>query len=202
MASEENRWRRKFRILSKSNNDFIGEVWLQCWGRILASLWIWDFISRHCLLSPVTFPSAFIALAQLCRDIETRVRNINLRFVCFPSLIVAGLSRKAFFSPLLTSITWTQCLQFQIEISNLTRFLFRRFSKRYELPLLIQSVVMNITMFLMIHLCVKVRRNNNIMRARERVFSGKKCRLAFPQFSDEFSSQNQRPKTWKWKSIN
>lgn len=31
---------------------------------------------------------------------------------------------------------------------------------------------MNITMFLMIHLCVKVRRNNNIMRARERVFSG------------------------------
>lgn len=50
--------------------------------------------------------------------------------------------------------------------------LFHRFSKRYELPLLIQSVVMNITMFLMIHLCVKVRRNNAIMRARERVFSG------------------------------
>lgn len=41
---------------------------------------------------------------------------------------------------------------------------------------------MNITMFLMIHLCVKVRRNNNIMRARERVFSGKKRRMAFPQF--------------------
>lgn len=49
---------------------------------------------------------------------------------------------------------------------------FCRFSKRYELPLLVQSVVMNITMFLMIHLCVKVKRNNNIMRARERVFSG------------------------------
>jgi hypothetical protein len=36
----------------------------------------------------------------------------------------------------------------------------------------VQSVVMNVTMFLMIHLCVKVRRNNNIMRARDRVFSG------------------------------
>lgn len=51
-------------------------------------------------------------------------------------------------------------------------FPFFRFSKRYELPLLVQSVVMNITMFMMIHLCVKVRRNNNIMRARDRVFSG------------------------------
>uniref|UniRef100_A0A182U8Y8 Uncharacterized protein n=1 Tax=Anopheles melas TaxID=34690 RepID=A0A182U8Y8_9DIPT len=46
-----------------------------------------------------------------------------------------------------------------------------RFSSRYELPLLVQSVVMNLTMFLMIHLCVKVRRNNAIMRMRERVFS-------------------------------
>ncbi|EAA10157.4 AGAP008574-PA, partial [Anopheles gambiae str. PEST] len=46
------------------------------------------------------------------------------------------------------------------------------FSSRYELPLLVQSVVMNLTMFLMIHLCVKVRRNNAIMRMRERVFSG------------------------------
>lgn len=55
-------------------------------------------------------------------------------------------------------------------IANTLRIFFW-FSKRYELPLLIQSVVMNITMFLMIHLCVKVRRNNNIMRARERVFS-------------------------------
>ncbi|XP_070492536.1 solute carrier family 66 member 2 isoform X2 [Chironomus tepperi] len=55
-------------------------------------------------------------------------------------------------------------------LANTLRIFFW-FSKRYELPLLIQSVVMNITMFLMIHLCVKVRRNNAIMRARERVFS-------------------------------
>lgn len=57
---------------------------------------------------------------------------------------------------------------------------FRRFSKRYELPLLVQSVVMNITMFLMIHLCVKVKRNNNIMRARERVFSGETLGILNP----------------------
>ncbi|XP_050086352.1 solute carrier family 66 member 2 isoform X1 [Anopheles aquasalis] len=56
-------------------------------------------------------------------------------------------------------------------IANTLRILFW-FSSRYELPLLVQSVVMNLTMFLMIHLCVMVRRNNAIMRTRERVFSG------------------------------
>lgn len=55
-------------------------------------------------------------------------------------------------------------------IANTLRILFW-FSKRYELPLLVQSVVMNVTMFLMIHLCVNVRRNNAIMRTRDRIFS-------------------------------
>ncbi|KAH8298171.1 hypothetical protein KR018_010384 [Drosophila ironensis] len=44
-------------------------------------------------------------------------------------------------------------------IANSLRILFW-FSSRYELPLLVQSVVMNVTMFLMIHLCVKVKRVN------------------------------------------
>lgn len=56
-------------------------------------------------------------------------------------------------------------------IANSLRILFW-FSSRFEIPLLVQSVVMNLTMFLMIHLCVTVRRNNAIMRTRERVFSG------------------------------
>ncbi len=51
-------------------------------------------------------------------------------------------------------------------------FLYSRFSERFELPLLIQSIVMNVTMFLMIHLCVKVRRDNAIMKTRDRVFAG------------------------------
>lgn len=55
-------------------------------------------------------------------------------------------------------------------LANSLRILFWFFS-RFELPLLVQSVVMNLTMFLMIHLCVNVRRNNAIMRMRERVFS-------------------------------
>ncbi|KAH8377991.1 hypothetical protein KR093_008445 [Drosophila rubida] len=44
-------------------------------------------------------------------------------------------------------------------VANSLRILFW-FSSRYELPLLVQSVVMNVTMFLMIHLCVKVKRMN------------------------------------------
>lgn len=47
-----------------------------------------------------------------------------------------------------------------------------RFFKRFELPLLAQSLVMNLTMFLMIHLCVKVKRNNSILKTRDRVFTG------------------------------
>ncbi|XP_013168454.1 PREDICTED: PQ-loop repeat-containing protein 1 isoform X2 [Papilio xuthus] len=55
-------------------------------------------------------------------------------------------------------------------VANTLRILFW-FGKRYELPLLIQSIVMNITMFVMIHLCVTVRKKNQIIRARERIFT-------------------------------
>ncbi|XP_047545183.1 solute carrier family 66 member 2 isoform X3 [Vanessa atalanta] len=55
-------------------------------------------------------------------------------------------------------------------IANTLRILFW-FGKRYELPLLIQSIVMNATMFAMTHLCVTVRKKNQIIRARERIFT-------------------------------
>lgn len=55
-------------------------------------------------------------------------------------------------------------------LMKLFYFYIFRFSKRYELPLLVQSVVMNVTMFLMIHLCVKVKRGN--ANNRERTFLG------------------------------
>ncbi|CAH0725990.1 unnamed protein product, partial [Brenthis ino] len=55
-------------------------------------------------------------------------------------------------------------------IANTLRILFW-FGKRYELPLLIQSIVMNATMFAMIHLCVTVRKKNQIIRARDRIFT-------------------------------
>lgn len=55
-------------------------------------------------------------------------------------------------------------------VANTLRILFW-FGKRYELPLLIQSIVMNTTMFAMIHLCVTVRKKSQIVRARERIFT-------------------------------
>lgn len=70
---------------------------------------------------------------------------------------------------------------FALLIANSLRILFW-FSKRYELPLLIQSVVMNVTMFLMIHLCVKVKRNNAGPSIREREFGGDDhCDLRLPK---------------------
>ncbi|XP_039763585.1 solute carrier family 66 member 2 isoform X3 [Pararge aegeria] len=55
-------------------------------------------------------------------------------------------------------------------IANTLRILFW-FGKRYEIPLLIQSIVMNATMFAMIHLCVTVKKKNQIIRSRDRIFT-------------------------------
>lgn len=70
-------------------------------------------------------------------------------------------------------------------------FLLHRFSSRYELPLLVQSIVMNLTMFLMIHLCVRVKRNNAIMKARDRVFTG----MQTIQEQQQPNEQPQPPKS-------
>ncbi|XP_017853756.1 solute carrier family 66 member 2 [Drosophila busckii] len=59
-------------------------------------------------------------------------------------------------------------------VANSLRILFWFFS-RYELPLLVQSVVMNITMFLMIHLCVKVKRMSS--NTREHTLRGDELHL-------------------------
>ncbi|CAH1397248.1 unnamed protein product [Nezara viridula] len=55
-------------------------------------------------------------------------------------------------------------------IANTLRILFW-FGKRYELPLLAQSMIMNIMMLLMIHLCVKVKNRSQIIRGPDRVFT-------------------------------
>lgn len=49
---------------------------------------------------------------------------------------------------------------------------FFRFGKRYELPLLFQSIVMNATMLLMIKLCVQMRNRNVALKGKDRVFTG------------------------------
>ncbi|KAK9712754.1 PQ loop repeat [Popillia japonica] len=57
-------------------------------------------------------------------------------------------------------------------IANTLRILFW-FGKHFEYPLLIQSIIMNITMFAMIHLCVRVRNINQLSQARQRIFTAK-----------------------------
>ncbi|XP_065162953.1 solute carrier family 66 member 2 isoform X2 [Atheta coriaria] len=55
-------------------------------------------------------------------------------------------------------------------IANTLRILFW-FGKHFEYPLLIQSLVMNFTMFMMVHLCVSVRNKNELLQSRQRIFS-------------------------------
>lgn len=55
-------------------------------------------------------------------------------------------------------------------IANTLRILFW-FGKHYEIPLLLQSIFMIFTMFIMIKLCVNVQNRSQIVKARERVFA-------------------------------
>ncbi|XP_046604764.1 solute carrier family 66 member 2 isoform X1 [Neodiprion virginianus] len=55
-------------------------------------------------------------------------------------------------------------------IANTLRILFW-FGKHFETPLLLQSILMNITMLVMIKLCISVKNKNQIIKAKERVFT-------------------------------
>ncbi|XP_019869225.1 solute carrier family 66 member 2 isoform X1 [Aethina tumida] len=57
-------------------------------------------------------------------------------------------------------------------IANTLRIMFW-FGNHFEYPLLIQSLIMNFTMFVMIHLCVRVRHRNQLVQARQRIFTAK-----------------------------
>lgn len=50
-----------------------------------------------------------------------------------------------------------------------------RFGKSYELPLLFQSIFMNITMLVMIKICVQMKNKKQMLKRRERVFTGTIC---------------------------
>ena len=48
-----------------------------------------------------------------------------------------------------------------------------RFGRHYEIPLLIQSILMNMAMFALIHLCVQVNAKDRIVgQYKEHVFTG------------------------------
>lgn len=55
-------------------------------------------------------------------------------------------------------------------IANTLRIFFW-FGKRYEVPLLLQSILMIIAMFIMIKLCINVQNRNQVIKVRERVFT-------------------------------
>eukprot|EP00096_Caligus_rogercresseyi_P003528 TRINITY_DN1669_c0_g1_i2.p1 TRINITY_DN1669_c0_g1~~TRINITY_DN1669_c0_g1_i2.p1 ORF type:complete len:259 (+),score=65.85 TRINITY_DN1669_c0_g1_i2:202-978(+) len=54
-------------------------------------------------------------------------------------------------------------------VANTLRILFW-FGRFYETPLLIQSILMNLTMLALIQLCVKINSKNQIIRRKERLF--------------------------------
>lgn len=59
---------------------------------------------------------------------------------------------------------------FALLIANTLRIMFW-FGKHFEYPLLAQSLIMNVTMFAMVHLCVTVRNKNQLHQARQRIFT-------------------------------
>ncbi|XP_074111914.1 solute carrier family 66 member 2 isoform X1 [Cotesia typhae] len=63
-------------------------------------------------------------------------------------------------------------------IANTLRILFW-FGKRFELPLLFQSILMIITMLFMIKLCVNINSKNQIIKLKDRVFTDFQSYLDF-----------------------
>ncbi|XP_032673770.1 solute carrier family 66 member 2 [Odontomachus brunneus] len=55
-------------------------------------------------------------------------------------------------------------------IANTLRILFW-FGKHFELPLLLQSILMIMAMFVMIKLCINIQNRTQIIKAKERVFT-------------------------------
>jgi len=55
--------------------------------------------------------------------------------------------------------------------TNIVHF-YCRFGKHYELPLLLQSILMILAMFIMIKLCINVQNRTQIIKTKERVLTG------------------------------
>ena len=90
-------------------------------------------------------------------------------YVCF-TLLIANTLRIFFWFVYLHHIKIRLHLLYQL-IYNIV-CIFQRFGKHYEIPLLLQSICMIVTMFIMIKLCINVQSRNQVIKARERVFSG------------------------------
>lgn len=85
-------------------------------------------------------------------------------FVCL-ALLIANTLRILFWYAQPSS-HWTRDVQMLFSLSS-------RFGKRFELPLLLQSIIMNLAMLFMVELCCRVRHKNSIIPAKPRYFLGK-----------------------------
>ncbi|XP_042238516.1 solute carrier family 66 member 2-like isoform X3 [Homarus americanus] len=79
-------------------------------------------------------------------------------------------------------------------IANTLRILFW-FGHWFELPLLFQSIIMNIAMMMIISLCVSIRNKGQLVHGKEHVFTGfvsvlTEAMLAVPQFYKNFVSKS------------
>ncbi len=54
--------------------------------------------------------------------------------------------------------------------------LLSRFGEQFEYPLLIQSVLMNMAMFALIHECVRILNKESLVKGQDRMFTGTSVR--------------------------
>lgn len=93
---------------------------------------------------------------------------------------------------------WTLCVYFDSLIGKNLHFFppfsrcvntqrrDRRFGKRFETALLVQSIVMILAMFGLLELCVRVRNSNLIIQGRKHYFAGK-CPFFYFNYLPHFS---------------
>lgn len=80
-------------------------------------------------------------------------------------------------------------------IANSLRILFW-FGHPYEIPLLAQSIIMNIAMLMMIRLCVKVRNRTQIIPGKVHLFTESKEKADFPLSSQQYSHHSSSRVIW------
>ena len=71
---------------------------------------------------------------------------------------------------------------FAVEYLFSSRVILFRFGKHFELPLLVQSVVMIVVMLMMIHLCTLVRTRSEIIASKARSFLGEWCNSQYGSY--------------------
>ncbi|PVD21149.1 hypothetical protein C0Q70_19316 [Pomacea canaliculata] len=81
-------------------------------------------------------------------------------------------------------------------IANILRIMFW-FGKHFELPLLVQSIIMIFAMLVLVELCVRVNQTNEIISSRSRRFTGQDS-LAYSHLQTHSFLDFDPEHFWKW----